>query len=86
MFTPTLLAVVTRATDWSPSVAVVMIVCNVLAMAFAKTTVKNPQVGPSLPAPGFFGDMSAGAVLATWCLGHIFGAGAVLGLTQLGVL
>ncbi|MEO0375014.1 MAG: photosystem I reaction center subunit PsaK [Cyanobacteria bacterium P01_A01_bin.17] len=86
MFTPTLLAVAVRAVDWSPNVAVVMIACNVLAMVFAKLTVQKPNEGPAAPAASFFGDFSLGAVLGTWCLGHAFGAGAILGLTQLGAL
>jgi photosystem I subunit X len=86
LFTPTLLAVAVRAVDWSPNVAVVMIAGNVLAIVLAKLTVQKPNEGPAAPAASFFGGFSLGAVIGTLCLGHAFGAGAILGLTQLGAL
>ncbi|MER3475284.1 MAG: photosystem I reaction center subunit PsaK, partial [Leptolyngbya sp. ERB_1_2] len=38
MLTSTLLAVVPRTLEWSPAVGAVMIVCNILAIAFEKFT------------------------------------------------
>jgi photosystem I subunit 10 len=39
-----------------------------------------------LPLPGLFNNPSVGAFLAAMSTGHILGVGAVLGLTNLGIL
>jgi photosystem I subunit 10 len=67
-------------------VAAVMIACNVLAIAFAKFTMKNPSAPPAMPSSSFFGGFGLPAVIASTCFGHILGAGAILGLSNLGVL
>lgn len=81
-----LLAAVPYTPEWSPSVAIVMIVCNILAIALGKLTIKYPNVGPELPSSNLFGGFGLPALLATTSFGHILGAGAILGLTNLGVL
>jgi len=72
--------------EWNPKVAFVMIAANILAIAFAKSTVKYPSVGPATPAPSLFGGFGWPAVLGATAFGHILGAGAILGLANLGVL
>jgi photosystem I subunit X len=86
LFTPTLLAVAVRTADWSPTVAIVMVIANILAIAFGKLTIKHQSAGAAMPASNMFGGFGLGAVLGTTCFGHILGAGAILGLTNLGVL
>jgi photosystem I subunit X len=86
LFTPILLAVAVRAADWNPNVAIVMVIANVLAIAFGKLTIKHQSTGGALPAGNLFGGFGLGAVLGTTCFGHILGAGAILGLTNMGVL
>jgi len=86
LITPTLLAVVPHTPEWSPTVAVIMIVCNILAAAIAKSTIKNPNVGPAMPSPELFGGLSQGAVIGTACFGHILGAGVILGLAYSGAI
>ncbi len=80
------LAVVPRALDWSPAVGITMLVCNILAIAFGKFTIKNPSVGTPMPSSAMFGGFGLGAVLGTTCFGHILGAGVILGLSNMGVL
>ena len=72
--------------EWSPIVGAVMIVCNIIAIAFTKFTVKYPSVGPMPPSPNLFGGFSMGTVIGATCFGHILGAGTILGLGYLGVL
>lgn len=79
-------AVVPSTLEWSPKVAVVMIICNIIAIAFGKATIKQQNVGPGLPAANLFGGMGLGALLGTTSFGHILGAGVILGLANLGVL
>lgn len=71
---------------WSPKVALVMIICNIIAIIIGKATIQKPDVGPGLPAPGLFGGLSLGALLGTTSLGHILGAATILGLANLGAL
>jgi photosystem I subunit X len=82
----TMLAVVPRTLEWSPTVGIVMVVCNILAIAFAKYTMKNPSAGPAMPSSNLFGGFGLPAVIGSACFGHILGAGAILGLSNLGVL
>jgi photosystem I subunit 10 len=83
LLTPSLLAIaVERASDWSLNVGIVMIVCNILALAIGKFTIQRQDVGAKTPIAG----MSLPAVIGSTALGHIIGAGSILGLTNLGVL
>ncbi|NEQ98974.1 MAG: photosystem I reaction center subunit PsaK [Cyanothece sp. SIO2G6] len=82
----TLLAVASASVAWSPKVAAVMIACNIVAIAIGKFTISKQDVGPAMPAPAMFGGMGLGAVLGTASLGHIIGAGMILGLASAGVL
>lgn len=79
-------ATVSPTVEWSPTVAIVMIICNVLAIAIGKYTIQHPSVGPSLPSSEFFGGMGLPALLATTSLGHIIGLGTILGLASLNVI
>ena len=63
-----------------------MIVCNVLAIAVGKATIKHPNVGAELPNPYFFGGMSHAALLGTTSLGHLLGIGAIQGMAARGML
>jgi photosystem I subunit 10 len=89
MYSTLLLAAasVTPATlEWSPKVAIVMVICNVIAIAFGKYTIQKPSVGAALPMPEMFGGMGLGALLGTTAFGHILGVGAILGLANIGAL
>ena len=79
-------AYVPTTVEWSPKVAIVMIVCNIIAIAFGKYTIKNPSADPGLPSPEFFGGMGLPALLGTTSFGHLLGAGAILGLASVGAL
>lgn len=69
--------------SWSPSVAIVMIICNALAFFIGKQVIQIPDAGP---APGVFLGLGLPALLAVTSLGHAIGAGAILGLANIGVL
>ncbi|EAU71672.1 possible photosystem I reaction center subunit X [Synechococcus sp. BL107] len=81
-----LFAITPATLTWSPKVALVMIVCNVIAIGIGKATIKHPNVGAQLPNAAFFGGMSHAALLGTTSLGHIIGIGAIQGLAARGVL
>ena len=71
--------------EWSSDVALIMIVCNIVAIAIGKFNIQKKAVGPALPGP-FFGGMGVAEMLATTSLGHIIGAGVILGLSSTGAL
>ena len=80
------LALTPAVVTWTPKVGLVMIVCNVIAIAIGKATIKYPNEGLALPNNSFFGGFGHGALLATTSLGHIIGIGAIQGLAGSGVL
>ena len=86
MISSVLLTTVPDTLSWSPKVALVMIICNIVAIAIGKFTIQQQNVGPSLPSPNLFGGMGLGALLGTTSLGHILGAGVILGLANVGAI
>ena len=83
MYTLALLAVVPKTLAWSPTVGLVMILCNVLAIAFGRATIKIKDADP---ASGVFLGLGLPAFIGTTAFGHLLGTGAILGLSNLGVL
>lgn len=77
---------VANTVQWSPKIAMIMIVCNIFAIAVGKFTIAKPSEGPGLPSSQMFGGMSLGALLGTTSFGHILGAGVILGLANTGAL
>jgi photosystem I subunit 10 len=86
MIAPLLALAPASTITWSPKVALVMIVANVIAIAIGKATIKHQNVGLQLPNNAMFGGFSHGAMLGTLSLGHILGIGAILGLATRGVV
>ncbi len=86
MFLPTFFATVPATLEWSPVVGLIMIICNIIAIAFGKFTISQPSSGPAMPSPNLFGGFGLGAVLGTTAFGHILGAGVILGLASTGAL
>jgi photosystem I subunit 10 len=85
VLTSTLLAAIpTSNLDWSPTIGVIMILANIIAIAFGKFTIQYPNAEPSLPSPQFFGGFGLPALLATTSFGHILGVGIILGLHSVG--
>jgi photosystem I subunit 10 len=84
VLTSTLLAAATAPLEWSPSVGIIMVIANIIAIAFGKFTIQYPSAAPAAPAPQFFGGFGLPAILATAAFGHILGAGIILGLHYIG--
>jgi photosystem I subunit X len=63
---------------WSPTIAIVMVVANVLGVLAAAGAKK---AGPALP-----GGFTIGQFIGGTCFGHLLGAGAILGLTAIGTI
>ncbi|HIK05328.1 MAG TPA: photosystem I reaction center subunit PsaK [Trichormus sp. M33_DOE_039] len=84
MLTSTLLAAATAPLAWNPSIGIIMIVANIIAITFGKFSIKYPSSEPALPSANLFGGFGLPALLATTAFGHILGAGVILGLHYLG--
>ncbi|MBD1833187.1 photosystem I reaction center subunit PsaK [Trichocoleus sp. FACHB-90] len=74
--------------SWTPTIGLVMILCNLLAIVIGRFAIQKPGVGPDLPfeKPALFRNFSIPELLATMSFGHIIGAGVILGLTNAGAL
>ncbi len=75
-----------RGTDWNLNVAIIMVLCNIVAIALAKYTVNPKNTGAELPSSNLFGGFGLGGVLGITSFGHILGAGVILGLSNMGVI
>ncbi|MBM0741783.1 photosystem I reaction center subunit PsaK [Phormidium sp. CLA17] len=88
-YMPLLAAVQARSTDWSIGVGITMLLCNLFAIAIGRYAISRKGVGPKLPIQfpdPFGGEFGLPELLATASFGHILGAGAILGLTNAGIL
>jgi photosystem I subunit 10 len=74
--------------DWSPTVAIVMIMSNLFCIIIGRYAIQNSGQGPDLPVPKpeVWDNFGVPELLATTSLGHILGAGIILGLGNAGVL
>jgi len=85
-----ILATTPTTIEWSPTVGLVMILCNVFAIIVGRFAIKNAGVGPDLPAgeskPDILKKFGFAELLATTSFGHILGAGFILGLANAGIL
>jgi len=74
--------------DWNNSVAIIMIFSNLFAIVVGRYAIQNSGQGPNLPIPmpGFLTGFGIPELLATTSLGHIIGAGIILGLGNAGIL
>jgi photosystem I subunit X len=83
-----ILAAIPHTEPWGLSTAIVMIVCNLIAVVIGRFAIANPGGGPDLPVgkPDLFRNFNLPELLATMSFGHILGAGAILGLTNAGAI
>jgi len=74
--------------SWSFDVALIMIACNLFAIAVGYYAIQKRGRGPELPVemPAIFTGFGVPELLATTSFGHILGAGVILGLANAGLL
>nr|UEQ12137.1 photosystem I subunit X [Batrachospermum sp.] len=80
-----ILASTNISTTWSMQIALVMITCNVLAIIIGRYAIQVRNTAISIPISGIT-DLSLTELLATTSLGHIIGAGAILGLRSISLI
>ncbi|GAC1458208.1 MAG: photosystem I reaction center subunit PsaK [Chamaesiphon sp.] len=74
--------------SWTPTIGLVMIIANLVAIAIGRFAIQNPGGGPDLPVnkPALFRNFNLPELLATMSFGHILGTGVILGLSNAGLL
>ena len=71
---------------WTPHVAGIMIICNIIGIIITKRTIGASSEGLQLPKPKMFGYMNHAGMLAATSFGHVLGIGAIQGLSAIGYL
>lgn len=74
-----------KTVSWSSQIAAIMIICNLIAIAIGRYAIKIRGIGPSIPISQMEG-FGLPELLATTSLGHILGAGTIIGLSANGIL
>ena len=83
-----IIAAIPHTEPWSLNTAMVMTLCNLLAVAIGRFAIANPGVGSSTTVgkPDLFRNFNLPELLATFSFGHILGVGFILGMTNAGVI
>lgn len=79
MNTNILLNVLPSTTQWSLQNSIIMIACNLITILIGRYGIQVRGLGPSIPISGI-ADFGLSELIATTSLGHILGAGTILGL------
>jgi len=74
-----------NTSEWSPTIAIIMIICNLLCIGIGRYAIKVRGLGPSIPLVGSEG-LGLPELLATTSLGHVIGAGTIIGLSSTGII
>nr|YP_009396975.1 photosystem I reaction center subunit X [Spyridia filamentosa]ARW66161.1 photosystem I reaction center subunit X [Spyridia filamentosa] len=70
---------------WSIQVAAIMIICNLICIGLGRYAIKTRSLGPSIPVLNLEG-LGLPELLATTSLGHMIGAGTIIGLSSLEII
>lgn len=70
---------------WSVKIAAIMIFCNIISISIGRYAIKVRSLGPSIPLLGLEG-LGIPELLATTSLGHVIGAGTIIGLRSINYL
>nr|YP_009564854.1 photosystem I subunit X [Gelidium coulteri]YP_009565254.1 photosystem I subunit X [Gelidium sinicola]QBA96205.1 photosystem I subunit X [Gelidium coulteri]QBA96605.1 photosystem I subunit X [Gelidium sinicola] len=85
VYTNALIANSSQVPTWSFKIAIIMIICNLICIGIGRYAIQVRGLGPSVPLLGLEG-FGLPELLATTSLGHITGAGVILGLSYINVL
>lgn len=80
-----LVAFTQNTTHWSAQVSTIMIICNLITIGIGRYAIQVRGLGPSIPIYGLTG-FGLTELVATTCLGHIVGAGTIIGLRSIGLI
>nr|QCI08602.1 photosystem I reaction center subunit X [Spermothamnion repens] len=81
----TYIAFISNDYAWSFNKALIMIICNTICILLGRYAIQVRGLGPSIPIAGLEG-LGLTELLATTSLGHIIGAGTIIGLSSIGLI
>ena len=81
----TLLNILPSGAQWSVQNSLIMIFCNLITILIGRYGIQIRGLGPSIPISGIDG-FGLSELLATTSLGHILGAGTILGLKSINLI
>lgn len=76
---------ISQSSPWSLNIAIIMIICNLISIAIGRYSIKTRSLGPSIPILGLEG-LGLPELIATTSLGHIIGAGTIIGLKSINII
>nr|YP_009392640.1 photosystem I reaction center subunit X [Bostrychia tenella]ARW61202.1 photosystem I reaction center subunit X [Bostrychia tenella] len=79
------LSIVSTNSMWSVKIGIIMIICNLICIGIGRYAIQIRGLGPSIPILGLEG-LGLPELLATTSLGHIIGAGTVIGLRSISLI
>nr|YP_010330097.1 photosystem I subunit X [Porphyridium aerugineum]UNJ17813.1 photosystem I subunit X [Porphyridium aerugineum] len=71
--------------NWSLQTGLIMSACNLISIFIGRYAIQVRGLGPALPVIGVEG-FGLAELIATTSLGHILGAGTIIGLSSTGLL
>lgn len=80
-----LISAIPHTSTWSLQTASIMIASNLLVMVIGRYAIQVRGLGPSIPVSGLKG-FGLPELLATTSLGHVIGAGAIIGASSVGLI
>jgi photosystem I subunit X len=88
LFYNSIVAVIPHTEPWGFNTAMVMIICNAIAVAIGSFMRADRGSSPSLPVskPNLVRNFNLPELIAMMSFGHILGVGMILGLTNIGAI
>nr|YP_009745209.1 Photosystem I reaction center subunit X [Halymenia maculata]QIG87219.1 Photosystem I reaction center subunit X [Halymenia maculata] len=80
-----LFTTIPQTSTWSIQTAIIMSICNLICIGIGRYAIQVRGLGPSIPILGLEG-FGLPELLATTSLGHVVGAGTIIGLSTLGMI
>nr|QCI06441.1 photosystem I reaction center subunit X [Dictyurus purpurascens] len=85
IYTNLFLGVTLSSNIWSIKIGIIMVICNLITISIGRYAIKVRSLGPSIPILGLEG-LGIVELLATTSLGHIIGAGTIIGLRSIQII
>nr|YP_009397189.1 photosystem I reaction center subunit X [Thuretia quercifolia]ARW66375.1 photosystem I reaction center subunit X [Thuretia quercifolia] len=85
IYTNLFLVATSNSTLWSVKIGIIMIICNLISIGLGRYAITTRSLGPSIPILGLEG-LGLAELLATTSLGHIIGAGTIIGLRSIQII
>lgn len=85
MYFYTLLTIIPHTSKWSLQISLIMIICNLITISIGRYAIKVRGAGPSIPILSQEG-FGLPELIATTSLGHILGAGLIIGLNTISAI